>query len=219
MTAVAGTLAPVIDLDQRRLAGRVLRGGERVSQSPADDDLAQRFPTGSSLELEQAYARWSALVHTVALRSLGNPDDAADVTQGVFLAAWRNRAGFDPERGTLPGWLLGITRRHIADAWRARARTLRSVDAAMIGVPSSADTGPDGVVDEVIGRILVADELRSLAEPQATIMRLAFVEDATQSQIAEQLDLPLGTVKSHIRRSLQRLRRRWEVDHGASDER
>lgn len=175
------------------------------------DDLAiaQRFHAGDDAALEDAYRRWSPLVYTVARRSVGNEADAADVTQSVFVSAWRGRAGYDPAKGSLPAWLLTITKRRIADHWEDRSREARRVDAA---TPSDSDLITAPASEAVVDRVLLADELERLGEPQRRIMELAFFQDLTHGQIASVLDLPLGTVKSHIRRSLERLRTRLEVD-------
>lgn len=174
--------------------------------------IAARFHAGDDGALEDAYRRWARLVHTTALRATGNEADAADITQAVFVGAWRGRAGFDPAKGTLTAWLLSITRRRIADHWGERSRAAQRLERA---ATAASDPPADPGVDVVIDRVLLADELARLGEPQRRIVELAFFQDLTHAQIASLLDLPLGTVKSHIRRSLDRLRSRLEVDGAA----
>lgn len=178
-----------------------------------EDDVAVRFGAGDEQALALAYERTSSLVYGAALRATGNAADAADITQAVFVSAWRGRAGFDPDRGSLTAWLMTIARRRIADHWEAQGRERRRAVAFARDVPGTtvdAQT-PEATVD----RVLLADELARLGDPQKRILELAFFQDLTHTQIASLLDLPLGTVKSHIRRSLEQLRRRLEVDGAA----
>jgi RNA polymerase sigma-70 factor (ECF subfamily) len=182
----------------------------RIADSVTDAAVGIAFAEGDEWALEEAYRRWGALIHTVARRATGNSHDADDVAQAVFVSAWRGRHRYSPDRAALPAWLLGITKRRIADHWDARSREQRRIEAA--GHASTAVPQTEESVEQVADRVLIADELSRLDQPQRQIMELAFFDDLTHHQIAERLTLPLGTVKSHIRRSLIRLRGRLEVD-------
>ncbi|MFJ3496996.1 sigma-70 family RNA polymerase sigma factor [Streptomyces sp. NPDC086091] len=182
----------------------------------SDDDLGHGFAKGDEACLAEAYRRWGALVFTVVRQAVGDAEEAKDVTQQVFVGAWRGREGYDPRRGSLKTWLMGITRRKIADALTRRSRHLRDVEAAA-GAASGGEGARTPLADTVVDRVLLHDELERLPDPQRVVLRLAFFEDLTQAQIAERSGLPLGTVKSCTRRGLIRLRRRLEVDGGASD--
>jgi len=177
---------------------------------PADPDgeITAAFQRGRPDALALVYQRYAPLVYTIALQSLRSQADGEDVTQQVFVAAWRGRHTFDSRRGSLAGWLVGITRNAVTDVLRARAREDCALQQA-----GAAETTAAPDTDHIIDRVLLADELTRLGEPQRDIMMLAFYTDLTHEQIAGKLGLPLGTVKSHIRRSLLRLRARMEAGH------
>jgi len=186
---------------------------EERSIDPAVADLQERFATGDEQALAEAYGRFSRLVHTVALRSLSGDSDAADdVTQAVFISAWRSRHNYRSDKGTLSGWLLSITRRRVADKYAAYERERKKVEeSAKYGDIEAIDSPVDATID----RVLLADEISQLDQPQRRIIELAFFQDLTHAQIASLTGIPLGTVKSHIRRTLARLRERLEADHAA----
>ena len=177
-----------------------------MTVSPDDDlhILADDFLRGEEAALERMYRRFSALVFTVALRSLGDVTEAEDVVQKVFVAAWSGRHTYKPERASLSAWLMGITRNKIVDAHQARAKQ-RRIQTELASVPDRA-TEPMDIAE----RLLVADEIARLDEMPQRVLKLAFFEDLTHMQIAERLQLPPGTVKSHIRRSLIKIKRRLE---------
>jgi RNA polymerase sigma factor (sigma-70 family) len=189
---------------------------QRGAAEPDDQEVGRRFTAGDEQALALAYERWSGQVHGMAVRAFGAGPDAEDVTQQTFVSAWTGRAGYRPDKGPLPAWLVGICRHKIADTWARRDRQRRETEAAASEL-QGRPTGPvtAGVDTAVADRMLVLDELDLLGQPQRGIIELAFFEDLTHQQIAARTGLPLGTVKSHIRRTLERLRTRLEVDGAA----
>ena len=172
-----------------------------------DEDLATGLVAGDERCLEEAYRRWSPVIYSVALRALGTAAEAEDVTQQVFVGGWGSRSGFRPEHGSLPGWLLGIAKHRILDRQRARARELRLVGAVEQQAGIDGGSEPlEGLIDELV----LLHELRKLPPPRGTILQMAFWDGDSYPQIADRLDLPLGTVKSHARRALLQLRFRLQ---------
>jgi RNA polymerase sigma-70 factor (ECF subfamily) len=158
---------------------------------------------GGDEALQLAWQQFGTLIFTYCSRALGDRERAADCTQEAFVGAWRSRDRYDPSKGSLAGWLIGIARYKVIDAQRAIARTPVPVaDDAFDASDPAADSTEDALGD----RLLMAHALESLAPRARAVVELAFYSDLTQVQIAERLDLPLGTVKSDMRRALARLR-------------
>lgn len=185
------------------------RQREGTCVTPPDDerdDVGRRFAAGDERALEELYRRYSSLVYTVAYRSLGDVSAAEDVLQQVFIAAWQGHERYSPERAGVSTWLMGIARNKIVDAHAARGRQ-RRIQAEVAANTTVADSEPVDVAQQ----LAIADEISRLEAVPQQVLRLAFYEDLTHTQIAERLQLPPGTVKSHIRRSLIKLRNRMEV--------
>jgi RNA polymerase sigma-70 factor (ECF subfamily) len=178
---------------------------------PDDTELGELFAAGDERALAWAYERLAGLVHGLAVRALGPGEDAEDVTQQVFISAWRTRAGYLPEKGPLAAWIVGITRHRVSDAL-AKARRDQRLTQAVAATEPPAMQSFDG---SATNRVVLLAELARIGQPQRGIMELAFFEDLTHEQIAQRTGLPLGTIKSHIRRTLHRLRDRLEVEGAA----
>ncbi|MEA5363479.1 sigma-70 family RNA polymerase sigma factor [Amycolatopsis sp., V23-08] len=177
---------------------------EDAATSDTADDLPWRFAAGEPETLRVVFDRHGPAVQRLARASLRDPADVDDVVQATFVSAWNGRRTYDPEKAGLLAWLLGITRRRIVDLLRARGRQQRDSDAAAAVAPAEGFTAESP--ERVLDRLVVADGLTRLPESQREVLQLAFYADLTHTQIAEQTGLPLGTVKSHLRRGMQNLR-------------
>jgi len=184
-------------------------GGDpaRDDRATADDRaLEEAFGAAKPGSLESAYQRYGRVVHAFARQAAG-PDVADELTQDVFVAAWRSATRFEPARGSLGGWLMGIARHKVTDELRRRQRAVAGTEK-LVALTDRNEAAPD--VDSLAQRLLVADGLRRLRPEVREVVELAFYSDLTHEQIAQTTGRPLGTVKSQIRRSLASLRRHLE---------
>ena len=171
----------------------------------SEAELGEALAAGVEGSLEECFRRWAPLVSTAAWRLLGDASDADEITQQVFVSAWRGRRTYRADLGSPPAWLLGNTRHRVLDLQRRRTREMRLVRAVSEEIGDRV--APDSPA-MVVERLLLAEEVARLADPRRSILTLAFYDGCTYAEISEQLGLPLGTVKSHARRALLHLRDR-----------
>ncbi len=184
------------------------------SQEPDDAALIARMGSGDEQALGILYDRWQSAVRTVALRIVQDAMDADDVVEDVFWQVWRQAGRFDAGRGGAGTWLLTIARSRSLD----RLRSLRR---------SREDTGLEGMEDDSRGDALavaapdpmaaadlsergalVREALATLPVEQREALELAYFDGLSQSEIAERLRQPLGTVKTRMRLALRKLKDR-----------
>lgn len=181
-----------------------------ATEVPTPSELERRFAAGDDALLRAAYDQHGTLVYNVCRRVVGDVH-AADVCQEVWVSAWRSRERYDPTRGSLAGWLVGIARFKTLDHLR---RTPAPGSVVTDGEEPTARRAVDGQVaepvEQVAERLLVADALRQLEPRRRSVVEMAFYSDATHQEIAERTGIPLGTVKSDIRRGLETMRRYLE---------
>ena len=201
IVAVPGRVRVISVVDDARLEPEVV--GEHTDWGAATEaELSIGFARSDEACLHEVFRRLAPLIYTIAYRALDSSSDGEEITQEVFVSAWRARDNYQAEKGSLSGWLIGITRHRIADRQRARGRDLRLVQA----VTNTTDQVQPETLSTLVDRIVLTEEIGRLPHPRGTILQLAFWEGRSYPQIAEQLDLPLGTVKSHARRALRHLR-------------
>jgi RNA polymerase sigma-70 factor (ECF subfamily) len=166
--------------------------------------LLSRCADGDHAALRRIYDLQAPRLKGLALRITGSPMMAEDVLHDVFLRVWQQAGQFDPARGTPRAWLTTLTRYRALDL---RRHAGREVSAA--APPDLADESPDAIerlIAHADGQALYHC-LSALDAPRRRMIRLAFIDGRTHADIAATLDMPLGTVKSMIRRGLSALRR------------
>ena len=169
-------------------------------------ELIRRMAEGDRDAFKQFYDRHARQVYPLILRIVRDAADAADVLQEVFWESWQSAASYDPGRGSPEAWIFTRARTRAIDRVRAVRRRGESF-VAPVDEAVSAAVEPGGDAAERVGdRELVLGALGRLPEVQREVLALAYYGGLTQTEIAERLKQPLGTVKTRIRLGLERLR-------------
>ncbi|MBE9177229.1 sigma-70 family RNA polymerase sigma factor [Oculatella sp. LEGE 06141] len=171
-----------------------------------DAELFVSLKAGRTGALGILYDRHSALVYGLALKTLGNPQEAEDLTQDIFVTLWRS-SSYDPSRGSLRTFLAIMTRSRAID--RVRSRTAAQHRLEQWHPRRSEDVTANLPFEQVAQGERsqeVQAALAQLSNSQQQILKMAYYEGLSQSEIAKQLAIPLGTVKARARRGLLKLR-------------
>ena len=184
-------------------------------QELEDQDLIHRSALGEKDALEELYTRYSTSVYSLARFMLRNEALAEEATQDIFLNIWLKAASFNPDRGKARSWLMSVAHHKVVDIIRSRRRSItmaHPTDYETLDLlPSSQrPTDEEAVLNLERERIKLA--LTTLPEAQREVIVLAYYHGLSQSEIAQKLEQPLGTVKTRVRLAMQKLRVELEQD-------
>jgi RNA polymerase sigma factor (sigma-70 family) len=179
--------------------------GGSLREERSDEELLAALAARDASALEDLYARYGRLAFSLAVRITAVPETAEEVVQEVFLAAWRSAATYQASRASARTWLLSITHHRAVDAVRRRAARVQQAPLELqIRDPEVADVWTE--VSRTLDAEQVRKALRELPAEQRESIDLAYFHGLTYPEIAERMNVPLGTVKSRLRLGLAKLR-------------
>ena len=176
-------------------------------EDTSDQTLLGRLQQGDEVALGVLYERYAPLLYSLAIRVVGDRQLAQEVIQDTFLRCWDKAEHYDPERGRVVAWLIGVTRHRAIDVLRSPSHKARRREHETLA--ASGSPGEPGLPDDSPGVLLrqaVSTALLALPEAQRRAIELAYYGGLTQTDIAAVTNEPLGTVKGRIRLGLDRLR-------------
>ena len=171
-----------------------------VDQPLTDGDLIALVGQGDSGAFEQLYRRYARPVFALALRRLGDRGRAEDAVQDTFTSIWRSAKSYRSDRGPGAPWLYAVARNAIIDRLRARSEPASEVPDLPSGEPGPADRAESSFVAWRVHRAL-----EELPDKEREVVELAYWSGMSQSEVAEYLHIPLGTVKTRTRSALSHL--------------
>lgn len=167
-------------------------------------ELIRRMADGDRGAFAPFYDRFAPLVYPLVLRIVREPADASDVLQEVFWEAWQVAGAYDPARGSPEAWIITRARSRAIDRVRSVRRRGETFVAPLDEAMAPAE--PEDAAERAEDRGTVQNALGRLPLAQREVIELAYYGGLTQSEIAERLKQPLGTIKTRIRLGLERLR-------------
>jgi RNA polymerase sigma-70 factor, ECF subfamily len=174
----------------------------------ADEDLMPLIGAKDPQAFAVFYDRHGGVAYSLAYRIVGEPGAAEDVTQEAFISVWRSGARYDRARGSVRSWMLSIVRNRAIDSLRAGAGKAPKLtfddDAALAQRPADELTEEEAMAHETASEVRGA--LGQLPGDQSKVIELAYYGGFSQSEIAEMLGVPLGTVKGRMRLGLEKIR-------------
>jgi len=184
---------------------------EEPAEPGRDLALMRRVASNDEAAIAELYDRFGSLVYRMAVQAMPNRAEAEDAVQEVFIRLWRTADRYDQTRAALVTWVMLISRRHLVDKLRrARARLkTSSLDQSPVPLAESVGREPASprMVDDERMTVLLK-RIEALPELQRTVVKRAYLGGQTLRQIGEELNTPLGTIKSALSRALVRLRER-----------
>lgn len=178
----------------------------QATWTETDVDIYETLGDGDGQAMQIVYDRYGGVAYGLALRILGDSGRAEDVVQEVFLGLWRRPGSFDPQKGTFRTWLMTLVRNRSIDNLRGKSRRARDeVELPPEVRDLSVSTNPWPAVALSLERDVVHEALASLPLEQRQAIELAHFGGYTHVEIAEQLGLPLGTVKGRMRLGLEKM--------------
>jgi RNA polymerase sigma-70 factor, ECF subfamily len=183
--------------------------------------LIERIAAGQQVALNELYELTVAKLFGLARLILRNSADAEEVVCDTYAQIWESARRFEAGRGSVLGWMLTICRSRALDLLRQRRSRLRTADGFEREAAVSDDAqegGPDVLLQELQRGTSVQRAMAALSPIRRQLVALAFLQGLSHQEIVEQTGLPLGTVKSHIRRALTVLREELKIwdDHEAA---
>ncbi|MHC4989902.1 MAG: RNA polymerase sigma factor [Planctomycetota bacterium] len=180
--------------------------------SQQDWMLMHRVAAGDEQAVAELYDRFGTLVYKVARQLLPSQAEADDAVQEVFVRLWKTADRYDPRRAKLVTWVMLITRRHLID--RLRRNAVRPDMTHLEGDRAGVQTGapPERRTHDDERNALLRRRIAELPELQRIVIERAYLQGYTLREVSEQLEAPLGTVKSALSRGLMRLRERSQAD-------
>lgn len=185
---------------------------KRMTQAPTNS-LLQQVASGDGSAVAQVIDAYGALVWSLARRYFGRSAEAEDAVQEAFIAVWKSAERYDPDTAGESTFIAMIARRRMIDRMRKQGR--RPASQPLDSAPEPEDVSTDHLANcEQAGMVLKA--IDELDPPQPEVIRRSLQDGLTHAEIAEAMQLPLGTVKTHIRRGLIKVRQALGISPQAS---